>query len=358
MERAEQELIARRRLKVAFAGACAAGFGMLAAISLAKAQGAGQVNVYSYREPPLIAPLIKAFTAKTGIKVNLLSASSGLAERMVAEGARSPADVLFTVDIGRLADAKAKGVTQPVHSKLLDASIPAAYRDPQGHWYGLTMRARVVYASKDRVKQGAITYEELAEPKWKGKVCSRAGRHIYNVGLTASMIAHHGAEKTEAWLRGLKANLARKPSGGDRDQIKDVKAGICDLAIGNTYYLAALETGSAEHKSWAAAVKVLFPNSAGRGTHVNISGAMLAKHAPNKANAVRLMEFLASDEGQRVYAAQVYEYPLKAGIEVAPRVKAWGTLKADQLQMGRIAEMRGQALALIEKVGFDQGPTN
>ncbi len=274
---------------------------------------------------------------------------------MVAEGANSPADVLFTVDIGRLADAKAKGVSQAVSSTLLDANIPAAFRDPEGHWFGLTVRARLVFASKERVKQSSITYEELAEPKWKGKICIRSGRHIYNVALLASMIAHHGEAKAEQWLRGLKSNLARKPAGGDRDQIKDVAAGICDLAIGNNYYLAALETGSPAQKSWATTVKVLFPNADGRGTHVNVSGAMLAKHAPNKANAIKLMEFLSSDEGQRIYAQQVYEYPLKSGIRVADRVKAWGALKPDTLSMDRIAKLRKAAATMVDRIGFDQG---
>ncbi|MGE0628173.1 MAG: Fe(3+) ABC transporter substrate-binding protein [Hyphomicrobiaceae bacterium] len=358
MARRRQQRAPGRKRLAALLGALAAGFGTLAVLSIARAQDPGEVNIYSYREPPLIAPLIKAFTEKTGIKVNLLSASSGLAERMVAEGVNSPADVLLTVDVGRLTDAKEKGVSQAVSSKVLDANIPASFRDPEEHWFGLSMRARLVLASKDRIKQDTITYEDLADPKWKGKICVRSGRHIYNIALIASMIAHHDEAKAEAWLRGLKANLAHKPAGGDRDQIKDVAAGICDLAISNNYYLAALETGSPTQQSWAAAVKVLFPNASGRGSHVNISGAMLAKHAPNKANAIKFLEFLSSDDGQRIYAERVFEYPLKAGIPVADRVRNWGVLKADTLPMGTIAKLRKVAATMVDKVGFDQGPSN
>lgn len=316
----------------------------------------GVVNVYSYREPALIAPLIEAFTAQTKIKVNLVYAADGLAERMEAEAANSPADVLLTVDIVRLADAKSKGITQPIASGVLNAAIPASYRDPEGHWFALTQRARVVYASKERVAQNVITYEELAEPKWNGKICTRSGQHTYNVGLLASMIAHHGAEKAEAWIRGVKANLGRKPAGGDREQVRDVKAGLCDIAIGNTYYMAAMQTGNAEQQSWAVAVKILFPNAEGRGTHVNVSGALLGKNAPNKANGIKLIEFLASDDGQRIYAGWVNEYPLKAGIAISERVKSWGALKADPLPLAKVAEYRRKASELMDKVGFDQGP--
>lgn len=338
-----------RRLAFLAAGAA---FGLLPA---GVAQAQGQVNVYSYREPALIAPLIEAFTAKTKIKVNLVYAADGLAERMQAEGANSPADVLLTVDIVRLSDAKAKGLSQPIKSAALDAAIPAAYRDPEGHWFGLTQRARVIYASKERVTQKSITYEELAEPKWKGKICVRSGQHTYNIGLLASLIAHHGEAKAEAWLRGIKSNLARKPAGGDREQVRDVKAGLCDVAIGNTYYMAAMQTGNAEQQGWAAAVNIIFPNAEGRGTHVNISGAVLGKNAPNKANGIQLIEFLASDEGQRIYAERVSEYPLKAGISISDRVKGWGTLKPDPLPLSKVAEFRRKASELVDKVEFDQG---
>ncbi len=319
---------------------------------------AGEVNIYSYREPGLIKPLLDAFTQKTGIKTNVVFAQAGLDDRMKAEGANSPADVLLTVDIGRLSDAKDKGVSQPVDTAAIKANIPANYRDPEGHWIGVSQRARVIYASKDRVKQDTITYEELADPKWKGKICSRSGRHTYNIGLLASIIAHVGPEKAEAWARGVKANLARKPAGGDRDQAKSIFAGECDIAIANTYYMAAMQsnTKSPEQQQWAASIKLLFPNGADRGTHVNISGAVLAKHAPHKANGVKLIEFLASEEGQKIYAEIVSEYPLKAGVAISDQVKSWGTLKPDTLAFDRIAKLRKQAAEIMDKVGFDAGP--
>ncbi len=333
--------------------------GPLAAVAVSIAFAApsyaqSQVNVYSYREPALIEPLLNAFTAKTGIKANVVFAKDGLNERLAAEGANSPADLLFTVDAGRLSEAKDAGITQPVTSAVL-GGLPAAYRDPDGHWFGLTMRARVVYASKERVKQDAITYEELADPKWKGKICTRSGQHVYNTSLIATLIAHKGEAATEAWLKGLKANLVRKPAGGDREQVRDVHAGQCDLAIGNTYYMAAM-LKNPDQKAWAESVRMLFPNAADRGSHVNISGVALAKHAPNKANAVKLMEFLASDEGQKIYAEVNNEYPVSATVEPSATVKSWGKLKPDQLPLGNIAKYRKKASELVDKVGFDTGP--
>jgi iron(III) transport system substrate-binding protein len=306
----------------------------------------------------LIEPLLKAFSEKTRIKTNLVYVKDGMIERAAAEGGSSPVDVLLDVDIGRLAEAKAKGVSQSLISDAVSSSVPANYRDPEGHWTGLSQRARVIFASKDRVKQDTISYEELADPKWKGKVCSRSGQHTYNVGLLASIIAHVGEEKAEAWARGVKANLAMKPAGGDRDQAKAIFAGQCDLGIANTYYMAAMQTNdkSPEQKQWASAIKILFPNAADRGTHVNISGAVLAKHAPNKANAVKLIEFLASEDGQRVYAEQVNEYPLKPGVAVSAIVGSWGFLKPDALAFDKIAALRKKASEIMDKVGFDGGP--
>mgnify|MGYP000928136156 CR=1 FL=1 len=327
----------------------------LAAFSLAAGSAAAaEVNIYSYREPALIEPLLKAFTDKTGIKTNVVFAKDGLNERLAAEGANSPADLLFTVDAGRLSEAKDAGLTQAVTSDTLKA-VPAAFRDGDGHWYGLTMRSRVIYASKERVKQDAITYEELADPKWKGKLCTRSGQHVYNTSLIATMIAHKGEEATEAWLRGVKANLVRKPAGGDREQVRDVQAGLCDIALGNTYYMAAM-LKNPEQKAWADAVRIIFPNANDRGSHVNISGVALAKHAKNKDAAVTLMDFLASEEGQRIYAEVNNEYPVSPKVEPSAVVKSWGTLKADQLPLAAIAKHRKKASELVDKVGFDAGP--
>ncbi len=313
------------------------------------------VNIFSYREPKLIDPLLKGFTDKTGIKTNVVFASTGLVERLAAEGKNSPADILLTNEFGLLLQAVAAGVTAPVKSEVLEKRIPAEIRDPAGQWFGLTRRARIVYASKERVKQDAITYEELADPKWRGKICTRSGQHTYNVSLVASMIANLGAEKTEAWLKGLKANLARKPAGGDREQVRDVQAGLCDLAIGNTYYMVAMQN-SPDQKSWADAVKILFPNASDRGTHVNISGMALTANAPNKSNAVKLMEYLVSDEAQKLYAEVNGEYPAVPGIKISAAVESWGPLKADALALAKLAEFRKQASELVDKVAFDQGP--
>jgi iron(III) transport system substrate-binding protein len=327
---------------------------LLCAASLSTPAAAqGEVNIYSYREPGLIDPLLKAFTAKTGIKANVVFASAGLNERMAAEGPLSPADLLFTVDAGRLSEAKDAGLTQPAKTSTLDG-VPAAYRDADGHWYGLTLRARVIYAHKERVKQDVITYAELADPKWKGKICTRPGQHVYNTSLAATQIAINGEAATETWLAGVKANLSRKPAGGDREAVRDVHAGLCDIAIANTYYMAAM-LKNPEQKAWADSVKILFPDAAGRGSHVNISGMALAKHAKNKDNAVKLMDFLASDEGQRIYATANNEYPVSDRVPPSDVVKSWGTLKPDALPLDNIAKNRKRASELMDKVQFDQG---
>ncbi len=313
----------------------------------------GEVNVYSYRENKLVQPLIDAFNRDTGIKVNIVTASSGLEQRIKSEGANSPADVLLTVDIGRIDEAVKADVTQPIKSEVLDKVVPAQYRDPDGHWAGISMRARVIYASKDRVKQDAITYEELADPKWKGKICIRSGQHIYNNALFAAYVAHHGEAKAEEWLRGVKANLAQKPSGGDREQARDVAAGKCDLAIGNTYYWALMMNNDPDKKPWAEATKVILPTFAGGGTHVNLSGVLLAKHSPNRANAVKFIEWLAGEHAQQLYADANYEYPVRAGVAVNPTIAGYGTLKPDTLPIAKIATSRKAASTLVDKVGFD-----
>lgn len=320
----------------------------------------GEVNVYSYRQPELIQPLVDAFTKETGITANVLFLDKGLVERIAAEGANSPADVILTVDIGRLVEAKDGGVTQPLENEIINKDIPAQYRDPAGEWFGLTTRGRVVYASKERVPETAITYEELAEPKWKGRICIRDGQHSYNIGLFASMVAHHGAEYTEKWLTGLKNNLARKPDGNDRSQAKAIMAGECDISLGNTYYVGLMMTNEKdpEEKEWAAATKILFPNAADRGTHVNISGMALAKHAPNKDNAVKFMEFLSSGKAQEIYAEQVFEYPVLPGAKVSDVVASFGEIKPDTLPLVDIAANRKTASELVDKVGLNDGPTN
>ncbi|HEX5998307.1 MAG TPA: Fe(3+) ABC transporter substrate-binding protein [Hyphomicrobiaceae bacterium] len=326
---------------------------------IATAALAAEVNIYSYRQPQLIDPLLKAFTKKTGIKTNIVYASAGLNERLAAEGRNSPADLLLTVDAGLLSDAKNAGLTQPVVSDVLTNVIPAHLRDPDNHWFALTMRGRVVYASKERVKQDSITYEELSDPKWKGKICIRSGQHVYNTSLIATIIAHKGEAFAEQWLKGVKENLAHKPAGGDREQARDIASGNCDIALGNTYYmgLMAMNEKNPEQKQWAAAIRPLFPNANDRGTHVNVSGVAMTKNAPNKAAALKLIEFLVSEDAQKMYAAANNEYPVRAGVALSPIVASWGTLKADSLPLENIGKYRKRASELVDKVNFDGGPS-
>ena len=269
--------------------------GLAAAALPAGAQGT--VNVYSYRQPVLIDPLFAAFTRATGIEVRSVFAENGLIERMAQEGRNSPADVLLSADVGRLVEAAGRGLAQPVTSAQILDKVPAQLRDPNNLWFGLTMRARVIYASRERAGVDAITYEELADPKWKGKICMRPGDHPYNLGLIAAMIAHKGEAGAKAWLTGLKANLALKPSGNDRSQAKSVHSGECDLALANTYYMGKMLTNEKEpeQKNWAKAVRIVFPSSPEFGTHVNISGMLMARNAPNRDNALNLNEFLFVD---------------------------------------------------------------
>jgi len=341
----------RNCLRALARGAVAAS-AIVAAAEGALAQG-GEVNVYTYREGKLIQPLFDAFTKETGVKVNVISASSGLEQRIKTEGAQSPADVLLTVDIGRIEEAARGGITQPIKSDVLDKVVPPQYRDPEGHWYGISLRARVFYVSKDRVQQTPFSYEELADPKWKGKVCIRSGQYIYNNALFAAFIAHHGEAKTEEWLKGLKANLAQKPSGGDREVARDIAAGKCDIGVANTYYWALMLNKEADRKPWAEATKVVLPTFSGGGTHVNLSGVVLARHAPNKANAMKLIEWLVSAQAQQIYADMNYEYPVRAGIAINPTIAGYGPLKADPIPIAKIAEHKKAAANLVDKVGFD-----
>ena len=340
-------LFTRRRFAPLVVGSLAA------ALAGAGVGAAQEVNVYTYRETKLIQPLLDAFTKETGVRVNVVSASSGLEKRIATEGANSPADVLLTVDIGRLEDAVKAGITQPIKSEVVDKVVPPQFRDPEGHWYGLAMRARVFYVSKERVTQKDFTYEELADPKWKGKICIRSGQHIYNNALFAAFIAKHGEAETEAFLRGLKANLAQKPSGGDRETARDVAAGKCDIGIGNTYYWALMNDKDPPKKPWADATRVILPTFKGGGTHVNLSGVVLAKHAPNKTNAMKLIEWLVGEQAQHMYADMNYEYPLRAGVAVNATIAGYGTLKPDPMPLSKIAEFKKKAADLVDKVGFD-----
>ncbi|NIY74545.1 Fe(3+) ABC transporter substrate-binding protein [Thalassospira sp. HF15] len=315
---------------------------------------AEEVNVYSLRQAFLVEPLFEKFTAETGIDVNVIFAEKGLVERIKQEGANSPADILMTVDISRIQQAVDAGVTEAVSNDTLSANIPGHLRDPEGHWFALTQRGRAIYASKDRVAEGEInSYEDLADPKWEGRICTRSGTHVYNVALFASMIAVHGEEKAKEWLEGLKSNLARKPQGNDRAQVKAIKEGVCDLSIGNTYYYGKM-LDNEEQRPWADAVNLVFPNQDGRGMSMNISGMSLIADAPNRENAIKLMEFLSDDVAQGIYAEVNYEYPVKPGVEWADNVKSWGTFKADELSLEEIARLSPDAIKMVDEIGYNE----
>jgi iron(III) transport system substrate-binding protein len=324
-----------------------------ALVTAAPAASAAEVNVYSYRQPELIQPLIDAFEEKSGHTVNTVFLEEGMLERLKAEGDRSPADLVFTVDISRLTELKEAGLTQPVESAVLLDNIPAEMRDPDNHWFGLTARARLIYASKERVEDGEVTtYEDLASEKWKGRICTRPGTHVYTLGLIGAMIAHHGEEYAKEWLQGVKENLARKPQANDTGQVKAIWAGECDISLGNSYYMAAMLKND-EQKEWAESVKVVFPEFEDGGTHMNISGMAMTQSAPNRDAAIELMEFLASPEGQKIYAEINSEYPVLASVEPSELVRGWGEMERDTLSLHQIADHRAAALRIVEEVGFD-----
>lgn len=325
----------------------------LAAMTPTPPLGAAEVNVYSSRQPFLIDPIFEAFTNETGIAVNTVYIKQGLIERLRREGRNSPADIILTVNVGRLTDAKAAGVTQRVDDPLFSDIIPAQYRDGDGHWFGLTTRARVIYASKDRVAPAELQdYADLADPKWRGRVCTRSGSHEYQVGLTAALIVHLGVDGARDWLAGVKANLARKPQGNDRAQVRAIKEGQCDVALGNSYYYGNM-LQDAEQAEWARAVFVIFPDQAGNGTHVNLSGMAMTASAPNRAEALQLMRFLVGETAQRIYAGANFEYPVRAGVEWSDLLKALGDFKADAVDLSVVAANRAAAIRLVNEVDYD-----
>lgn len=324
------------------------------------------VNIYSYRQPFLIEPFLSKFTEETGIKTNVVFAKKGIFERVKAEGEQSPADLIFTVDIANLtAGAGKHNIAQAINSKTVSANIPAQYIETDNKWVGLTQRVRVIATSKDRLPMtdAPKTYEDLANPRYKGQICIRSGKNKYNVSLIASMIAAHGEADTKKWLEGVKANLARKPQGNDRAQVKGIAEGVCNIAVLNNYYLGKMlykydkkqgkNVPNDKQKGWVDQINIIFPNQDGRGAHANISGVLLAKNAPNKANAVKLVEFLTSDTAQHMYAELNYEYPLKKGVSASELVSSWGTPKVDSIDMNQIAGLRGKALELVDEVQFD-----
>ena len=314
-----------------------------------------EVNLYSARQEVLIKPLLEAFTADTGIQVNIISSKAdALLKRIQSEGINSPADVLLTTDAGRLWRAKQADIFTPVDSTLLNEAIPTQYRDPDSKWFGLSLRARPIMIVSNSTLEKPITYENLSSSKYDNKVCVRSSNNIYNQSLIASMIAILGEDKTEAWATGLVSNFARNPQGGDRDQIRAAAAGQCDIVIANTYYLGQMladESNSSDQQA-GQQISVIWPNQDDRGTHVNVSGAGVIKTAPNKANAIKLLEYLASDVAQQIYADVNYEYPVKKDIKINSILAGWGEFKADDIQLDLLGEYNAAALRLMDRAGW------
>ena len=314
---------------------------------------ASEVNVYSYRQPFLIEPIMKKFTAETGIKVNILFSKKGLIERVKREGRLSPADLVLTTDISNLVKLSDLGLTQMVDNETLQKNIPSQYRDPDLQWFALTTRVRNIYSSSERIgPKSNITYQDLVRPEFKGKICTRAGKHPYNISLVASIIAHEGKENAKQWLIKVKENLARKPQGNDRAQVKAIKDGLCDYALGNNYYLGKM-LNDPKQVSWAKAVDINFPNQKTTGSHVNVSGVVLAKYAPNKDSAIKLMAYLSGNEAQQMYAEVNYEYPVNVNVKPSALVASWGTFKSDALPLSEIAKHHKEAIKLLDEVKFD-----
>ena len=319
-------------------------------ISIAK-----EVNVYSYRQPILIDPFFEEFTKTTGIKVNVLHAKKGLLERVVSEGANTPADLVLTVDIARLSQFVQKDLLMEVNSVILNKNIPSHLRDSNNKWFALSKRARILAVSKDRVSNNSIkNIEDLADPRWRGKICTRPGSHDYNRSLLASIIAANGEEKAEEWASNLVLNLARKPEGNDRAQAKAVHEGVCDIAVMNTYYFGKMKFNekNPEQKEWAKSINLIFTNQDNRGNHINVAGGGVVKYSKNKDNAIALLEFLTQPEAQILYSKMNYEYPVNPNVEPSEELSSWGVFIEDQLPVERLAELAPTAQKIIDRVGW------
>ena len=332
----------------------AAGLTLSFIVASPVAEAAGELNIYSYRQSFLTKPFIENFEKETGTTVNIVFMKRGMLERLKAEGANSPADLVMIADIARLHALAEADLLQPVGSAVLDENIPAQYRAEDSIWFGLTTRARVIYASRDRVAPGEVrAYEDLADAKWHGRICTRSGYHTYQLGLLSSIVLHKGEAAAEQWLAGVKANLARKPQGNDRAQVKAIGEGVCDLALGNSYYYGKMITDP-DQRAWADAVRIVFPNQNDRGTHVNISGAAVTKSSQNRDNAVRFLEYLSSEAAQRLYARQNFEYPVKKGVPWDPMVEAWGRFEPDVVSLYEVARLNAVAARIVDRVRYDE----
>lgn len=316
---------------------------------------AQQVNIYSARSEALIKPLLDRFSADTGITVNLITGDAdALIKRLELEGVNSPADLLLTVDVARLYRAKEAGLLQPVQSAVLTENIPAEYRDSTGHWFGVSRRARIIVYSNERVKPDQLsTYEALADPVWKGKICVRSSTHVYNQSLVAAMIAQRGAEAVGQWAQGFVANFARDPNGGDRDQVKAIAVGQCDIALINSYYLAGMIASDLpEETSAAATVGLFWPNQGDRGAHINISGAGVTRSAKNVEAAVRLLEYMVNEQSQFWYAETNHEFPVRPGVEASDLLKQWGDFRADTVPLDQLGVHNAEAVRLMDRAGW------
>lgn len=316
---------------------------------------AEQVNLYSARKEALIKPLLDKFTQQTGISVNLVTGKAdNLITRLKSEGKYSPADLLLTTDVGRLYRAKQQGLTQSIEPSVVTQTVPANFRDEEGHWLGLSLRARPIMISNERVEASAVnTLEDLTDPSWKGRICIRSSSNIYNQSMVASLVAQLGEEQAQTWVDGFVKNFARPPQGGDRDQIKAVAAGQCDLAIANTYYLAGMLSSKDETQiGQAQKVKVLWPNQENRGAHVNISGVAMAKNAPNKKAARKLVDFLLTAESQTWYANTNHEYPVLPNVAWSKLLTSFGQFKAEQVQLSQLGELNASAVRIMDRAGW------
>lgn len=328
---------------------------VLAGSAFATTVAANEVNLYSARHYDVDEQLYQAFTERTGIKINLLEGDSDqLIERIQREGVASPADVMITVDAGRLWRAEQEGIFQGIESDVLAERLPESMRHPEGKWFGFSQRVRAIFYNPENVDPGEIsTYEDLTDPRWQGEVCIRSSNNIYNQSLMAAMIEHHGVEGAEEWAKGIVNNLARQPEGGDTDQIRAVAAGECDLAVANHYYYVRLINSDNEaDREVAAKVGILFPNQDDRGIHVNVGGAGVVATAPNRDNAIRFLEFLASDEAQEIFAAGNYEYPVVSGVNMDETLKSWGELKMDELNISILGENNPEAVRVSDRASW------
>ena len=317
---------------------------------------AKEINIYSHRQPFLINPFLDLFSQETGIKTNVIYSKKGLAQRLKAEGENSPADVILTVDIGRLYVYDDLDLLAAIDSKKLKNNIPNYLRSPDNTWFGLSKRARVIVVHNEKIAEGEITrIEDLANPKWKGKICSRPGSHVYNRGIMASVLAALGEEEAEKWAKAMVANFAKRPQGHDRAQVKAIHEGECEIALINNYYFGKLKfSEDPEQRKWAESVRLVFPNQAegDRGAHVNISGGGIAKFSKNKDEAQKLLEFLTSEKAQKLYGEINFEYPANLKIEPGDELKSWGSFREDTLPIIKIAELAPDAQKIIDRVGW------